>query len=245
VESIFDDLSAACSELGITLCGGHTEITLGLDRPILVGQLLGEMAKDRFVDKRNIRPGDMILLTKGIAVEGTCVIARERGDLLQERVSEQVLQKARGFLEDPGISVVKDARVAVEAAGTDVHGMHDPTEGGLIQGVRELATRADVGIRLEWERIPVLPETETLATPFGIDPMGLLASGSLLIVVPPGVEGRVHNALERAGIPCVSIGRTCPAEQGLKWTRGGRESVLPEFVSDELLKAFAKENPPT
>ncbi len=245
VESLFDDLSAACSELGITLCGGHTEITLGLDRPILVGQLLGEMEKERFVDKRNIRPGDLILLTKGIAIEGTCVIARERGDFLQERVIGKVLEKARGFLEDPGISVVRDARVALEAAGRDIHGMHDPTEGGLVQGVRELATRADVGIRLEGEKIPVLPETEALAAPFGIDPMGLLASGSLLIAVTPRGEGRVRDALEGAGIPCVRIGRTCPAEQGLKWDRGGRETALPEFVSDELVKAFAKEKPPT
>ena len=149
VEALFEDLSSACSELGISVCGGHTEVTLGLDRPILVGQLLGEVDKDRFVDKRNVRPGDVVLLTKGIAVEGTCVIARERARLLEEKVPGEILAKARGFLEDPGISVVKDARVALEAAGPDVHGMHDPTEGGLFQGVRELAMRAGVGIRIE------------------------------------------------------------------------------------------------
>jgi hydrogenase maturation factor len=240
VEAIFEDLSSACSELGITVCGGHTEITLGLDRPILVGQLLGEVSKERFVDKRNIRPGDLLLLTKGIALEGTCIIARERSDLLKDRVDEQVLERARGFLQAPGISVVKDARIALDSAGSHLHGMHDPTEGGLLQGVRELAVRAKVGLRLERDRIPVFSETELLARPFGMDPMGLLASGALLLAIAPSCEVKVRNALEEAGIPCSRIGQICSAEEGLKWARGGKDEVLPEFLSDELIKAFAE-----
>ncbi len=238
VESLFLDLSAACSELGITVCGGHTEITLGLERPILVGQLLGEVSKERFVDKRNIRPGDSILLTKGIAIEGTCILAREAGDLLKDKVPRKVLEKASGFLEEPGISVVRDAGIALDAAGPDIHGMHDPTEGGLAQGVRELAIRAGAGVRLEWDKIPVLPETEILAAPFGIDPMGLLASGALLIAVAPRSENKVVEALESARIPCLRIGRIGLESEGLKWVRGGREEALPQFVSDELVKAF-------
>jgi len=238
VEALFHDLSSACSELGISVCGGHTEVTLGLDRPILVGQLLGEVDKDRLVDKRNVRPGDVVLLTKGIAVEGTCVIARERAGLLEKKVAKATLEKARGFLKDPGISVVKDARIALEAAGHNVHGLHDPTEGGLVQGVRELAMRAGVGIRIEWEKIPVLPETRMLAEPFGIEPMGLLASGSLLLGVAPVCERRVRDALGEAGIPCTRIGTFSPPEEGLRWVRGGRETALPEFPRDELVKAF-------
>lgn len=240
VEAIFRDLSDACSTLGITVCGGHTEITLGLDRPILVGQLLGEVRKERFVDKRNIRPGDVILLTKGIALEGTSVIAREKGDVLRGRVKDDVLERAKGFLQHPGISIVRDARIAMEAAGPDLHGMHDPTEGGLVQGLRELAHRAGVGVRIERDEIPVFPETEALSRPFGIDPMGLLASGALLVAVHPGRERQVRVALEEAGIACCRIGRTGPAEAGLTWARGGTESELPSFVSDELTKAFAE-----
>ena len=150
------------------------------------------------------------------------------------------MEKASGFQDDPGISVVRDARVAREAVGAGLHGMHDPTEGGLVQGVRELGTRAGVGIRIEGETIPVFPETWALAEPFGIDPMGLLASGALLLAAAPACEGRVRAALEGAGIPCARIGQVCPAQEGLHWVRGGRKTLLPEFVSDELVKAFSR-----
>jgi hydrogenase maturation factor len=157
-------------------------------------------------------------------------------------VKDEVIERAGEFLRDPGISVVRDARVALDAAGPGIHGMHDPTEGGLVQGVRELAHRAAVGIRLEADGIPVLPETEALAGPFGIDPMGLLASGALLLAVSPSCAARVRDALEGAGIGCCPIGHVCPREEGIMWVRNGTESALPAFPSDELVKAFLKDS---
>lgn len=238
VEGLFDDISTVCRDLGITVCGGHTEVTLGLDRPILVGHLLGEVSVEGFVDKQTICPGDRLLLTKGIAIEGTCVIARERVLDLKDRVSEEVLDRAKDMLSEPGISVIQDARIAVSVAGDHLHGMHDPTEGGLIQGVRELADRADVGVRIERDKIPVLPETRILCEVLGIDPMGLLASGALLLAVAPGYEEKVRLALSEEGIPCTQIGEIRSAAQGLDWVCEGQVSELPTFPRDELVKVF-------
>ncbi len=244
VAAIIEDLGSACSELGITVCGGHTEVTLGLSRPILVGQLLGEVAKDRLVDKRRVRPGDVVLLTGGIAVEGSAVIARERKDFLQGRVPAEVLERAAGFLEDPGISVVRASRIALEAGGRAVHGFHDPTEGGLRQGVRELAERAGVEIRVEPGRVPVFPETRAVCEPFGIDPMGLLASGALLVVVEAGREGPVRDAVEGAGIPCARIGEVGPRGAArVRWGDARNETGQEGWVTDELVKAFADLSP--
>ncbi len=238
VDSLFQDLDQACEELGVTLCGGHTEITLGLDRPILVGQLLGEVPKDRLVDKRRISPGDSILLTKGIAVEGTCVIARERGVFLEGRIPPEVMKRARNLLTEPGISVLRDARIAMHACGGQVHGMHDPTEGGLQQGLWEVAEGAGAGIRVQREAVPLLPETQALCKVFGIDPMGLLASGSLLIMVDPAGEKRVEEALQSEGVPCRRIGEILPAEEGRKWLEKGKPYPLSPVPADELIKAF-------
>src|SRR3972149_1301906 len=106
VKGIFQDITGAADELGVTLCGGHTEITYGLDRPIVVGQMLGEVEKDKLVIPERARPGDVVLMTKGIAVEGTAILARERREL-GERFSEEWMKRCRNFLRVPGVSIVR------------------------------------------------------------------------------------------------------------------------------------------
>ncbi|UCC65859.1 MAG: hypothetical protein JSV36_22485, partial [Anaerolineae bacterium] len=125
VERIFGQIGRACAALGISLAGGHTEITYGLDRPIVVGHMLGEVARDRLVTTSGAQVGDVLLLTKGIAVEATAIIAREKAEELAGRFSAGFLARCQSFLRDPGISVVRDAQAAL-AAGR-VHAMHDPT----------------------------------------------------------------------------------------------------------------------
>src|SRR3990172_9193360 len=147
VEGLFAEIAEACGEVGVALVGGHTEITAGLDRPIVVGAMLGEVAKDRLVTTAGARPGDRVLLTKGVPLEGAAIIARERGDEAERRgVPREVVARAREFLRRPGISVLPEARAACGAAG--VHAMHDPTEGGLATACWELAQAGAVGVRI-------------------------------------------------------------------------------------------------
>jgi len=128
VETIFAQMSQACRSLDIALCGGHTEITYGLDRPIVVGQMLGEVEREALVTTDGMRVGDDLILTKGIAIEGTAIIAREKADALANKFRPDFIARCQGFLHDPGISVVADARLATAQAR--IHAMHDPTEGG-------------------------------------------------------------------------------------------------------------------
>ena len=137
-ENIFSQIADACSELGVSLIGGHTEITLGIDRPIVVGAMLGEAAPDRLVYTSGARPGDAILLTKGIAIEGTAILAREAPQaLLDAGVGMATLENAGAYLSTQGIGITREALAAVGAA--PVHAMHDPTEGGLATALSEMA----------------------------------------------------------------------------------------------------------
>ena len=238
VEDVFEQITNACDELGIALVGGHTEITLDLSRPIAVGALLGEVDKDKVVLTSGAKPGDSIILTKGIAVEGTSILAREAAEALRDAgVEPQVIERARHLLFDPGISVVKDAGIALKSGG--VHAMHDPTEGGLATGLAEMAAAAGVGLTVAMERVPVLPETAAICTALALDPFGLIASGALLAAVAPEDAPQLVNALESGGIPAWEIGRFTTAAHGLRMRTPQGNRPLPTFSRDELARYFS------
>ena len=235
VDTIFDQIAGACHELDIALVGGHTEITHGLDRSVVVGCMLGEVAPERLVRPNGARPGDALLVTKGIAVEGTAIIAREMQDELTG-LDRSLLERCQGFLYDPGISVVRDAAVAT-AAG-EVHAMHDPTEGGLATGLWELSEAAEVGLAVDPSAVPVLPETQTLCTRLGLEPLGLIASGALLMAVAQGDVAAILAALEDDGIAAACIGQVTERERGIVLRNATGERPLPRFERDEIARLF-------
>ena len=239
VERLFTELREACAELGVALVGGHTEVTAGLPRPIVSGCMLGEVEKDRLVTTGGARPGDVLLLTKGVPLEGAAIIARERAAEAERRgVSPDVLKRARDFLRNPGISVVPEARAACGAAR--VHAMHDPTEGGVATACWELAQAADVGLHVDRERIPVLREGRVLCEAFGLDPLGTIASGSLLLAVDPADAADVTAACRAAGIDCAQIGRVTEASQGVSLATVGHARPMPTFPQDQITRIFSE-----
>ncbi len=235
VEDIFAQISGACKELGVVLCGGHTEITHGIDRPIVVGQMLGEVEKEKLVSPDKIRMGDEVLLTKGIAIEGTALIAREKQGLMG-LLGEDVVKRGQGLLRNPGISVVREARIANEVA--EVHAMHDPTEGGLATGFHELSAAGGVGMSVEMGKIIVFPETEILCRKLKLDPLGLLASGALLIAVAEGESEKVITALKTEGISASIVGKIWEREKGVKLVKEGGVEDMPSFERDEVARLF-------
>lgn len=236
VDRIFSGLADACRELGITLCGGHTEITHGLDRPLLIGQMLGETTADGYVSGDGARVGNRILLTKGIAIEATALIAMEKSDEVRTRFSDEFLETCRRYLRKPGLSVVREARLAMETGG--VRAMHDPTEGGLASGLREIAVASGVGMLIEKDRIPLLPEPEALCAFYGLDPLGVIASGALLIVVEADRAQPLAARLGEAGIPVADVGSVEPPEFGIRIRSKGEIADLPAFDRDEIGKVF-------
>jgi hydrogenase maturation factor len=235
VDEIFEQIAETCEQLDVALVGGHTEITHGFDRPVVVGFMLGEVAPDALVRPDGALPGDALLLTKGVAVEGTAIIAREKGCDL-EGIDRSLVERSRGFLHQPGISVVRDAAVAVQAG--DVHAMHDPTEGGLATGLWELAEAGQVGLVIDEDAIPVFEETRVLCQKLDLDPLGLIASGALLLAVASDDAEDVRAALEEAGIDAARIGRVVEREEGVTLLRPRGPQPLPEFERDEIARLF-------
>lgn len=238
VDSIFQQIHQACRKLSICLIGGHTEVTYGLDRPILVGQMIGEVRGQRLISTGGAKPGDVVLLSKGICIEGTSLIAREKEEALASRgISTDLVERAQGFLFDPGISVVEEARLAFRAGR--VTSMHDPTEGGLANGLHELSMAAGVEIQIEKDRIPIYEESQVLCEAFGLDPLGVIGSGALLITASPREAEKILKRAHRHGVPMTMIGRihALGSPSVTMVTSKGYEP-LPYFERDEVLKVF-------
>jgi hydrogenase maturation factor len=237
VRALFGQLAEACEDLEVTLVGGHTEITHGLDRPIVAGTMLGEVAKDKLVTTGGARVGDAVVLTKGVPLEGAAIIAREKETEARARgVPAATIRRAKGFLRTPGISVRPEAEIACELA--TVHAMHDPTEGGVATALHELAGAAGVGLRIDRDRIMVLPEGRALCEAFGLDPLGTIASGALLMTLAPAEAGIVIHALARESIDCHFIGQVVERAQGVTLVDGTKSWPMPVFPQDEITRLF-------
>ena len=240
VRDIFAQIREACRALQVTLVGGHTEITLGLDRPLICGQMLGETTRQALVTSAGAQVGDAVLLTKGYPLEGSAIIARERAaQLAAQGFAASDIARWQGLLFDPGISVVRDAAVLQQAV--EVHAMHDPTEGGVATGLRELANASNVGLRLQADQLPLLPEGRILCDAFGLDPLGVIASGALLATVPAVQAANAIQACNAAGIACYDIGRVVTPGEGLLLCSQDATQQLPSFARDEVVKLFEAE----
>jgi hydrogenase maturation factor len=230
-------IAPACIEVGVSLVGGHTETTPGLDRPILIGFMMGEAEKDSYVTTGGARPGDAIILTKGAGIEGTAVLAEDFERYLRGRVDEDILQSAQKMINR--ISVVPEAMKAVEIGG--VHSLHDPTEGGLLNGIWEMAEAAGVGVEIWEESVPVAEETRIVCEALEVDPLKLMGSGALMIAVEPERAGDMVETLQEMGVEASVIGEVRPSGDGrvLVLKDGGRLDI-DAVDQDEVYRILEK-----
>jgi hydrogenase maturation factor len=228
VESLFSDLKQACSVSDIALIGGHTEITYGIDRTIAIGFMIG-FCEGEVIGASGTKPGDLVLLSKSIPLEATSILARQMPERL--KLDEASLQKARDLIFDPGISVVREAGIATAIGVT---AMHDPTEGGLATGLLEIARASACGIEVDQDRIPVIDIAQQILPVLGIDPLGAIASGSLIACCAPENAQKILTAWKGAGIQGTIIGRM--TEGGLTLLKAGKREPLPEFDRDEIAR---------
>ncbi|WP_297471243.1 AIR synthase family protein [Thermococcus sp.] len=227
LEEIIDEISREAEKLGVAVVGGHTEVTPGLDRPIVVGTMLGEAEK--LVRPDGAKPGDAIVMTKWAGLEGTSIIAEELRERLSPILGEELLERASALIDY--LSVLPEARVLRNVANA----MHDPTEGGILNGLHEIADASGLGFRVYADRIPIREETKTLCNYLGISPLALISSGVLLASVPRDLAKKTVEELLSNGITASIIGEFL-AEDKRIIVENGEERPAWRPESDELWK---------
>jgi hydrogenase maturation factor len=210
VDTIMKQVDKSAKQIDVSVVGGHTEVTPGLKRPIVVGYMVGLVDKRKFVTSSGAKARDHVIMTKSAGIEGTAVLAADYGREIRKKAGAQLAARAKGLRQR--LSVVEDALIAVEAGG--VRAMHDPTEGGLLQGIWELAEASKIGFLIHESVIPVLPETKRICTIFGVNPLRLMSSGCLLIAADRRKSSLIVQRLRRKRIPAQIIGRFTPRRMG-------------------------------
>ena len=240
VEKAFSQLKEACKEVGVSLIGGHTEVTEGISKIIFSGTMIGEVDKNKAILSSGALEGDGIVLTRGIAIEGTAILAHEaEKQILARGIAKETISKAKKLLTSPGISVKEDVKIAL--SGFEVNSMHDPTEGGISSALAEIALAANVGFEIDQNLIPVLPECTEITKALSIEPMGLISSGALIVTLPDEQAKRLVFKYKSQGIDAAVIGKILPQKDGCKIkTNSGETQSMALFERDELARYFSE-----
>jgi hydrogenase expression/formation protein HypE len=235
VNAIMKQIDKAAKQVGVAVVGGHTEVTPGLKRPIVVGYIVGVVPRKRFVTSDGARPGDHLIMTKTVGIEGTAVLASDFGHELRPKVGRKLLGRARSLRSL--ISVVDDALLAVEAGG--VRAMHDPTEGGLLQGVWELAEASGAGFLIHESRIAIRPETKQICSALKVDSLRLMSSGCLLIAADKRKSALILRRLRTHRIQASIIGMMTQRRRGRKLVAlNGKAREIGASERDELYRVI-------
>lgn len=226
VREVAEQIDQAAKSLQMMVVGGHTEVTPKLERVVVVTTAFG--ITDRYITAGDAEEGDIILMTKTAGIEGTSILARTFKDRLTD-IDQKTLQNALNLVKR--ISVVEDA-AALFATGK-VHAMHDPTEGGVLGGVYEMALASGLGFRLNIQDIAVAEETSAICSTLKVDPSRLVGSGCLLAAVKPDGVNTVLQELKKHDINGTVIGRFGSTEKQIVQPDGSIEDAEPMIV-DEL-----------
>lgn len=231
LRGIMREVDKEARKLGISVIGGHTEATPELKHPVIAGFMVGESKSGAYLTAAGAHEGDALLMTKTAGIEGTAVLAADHSTLLKQKgVDNRTIRRALRL--SSSISVVKEALIASKTKV--VTAMHDPTEGGVLNGLWELAEASGKGIFVESEKIPIASETRTISAALNLDPLKLLSSGSLVLTVAPLRKAAVQDRLNRNGIRVAEIGRLTGRDKGRYLLRRGRETKLMAVYRDEL-----------
>ncbi|MHA2428940.1 MAG: AIR synthase-related protein, partial [Candidatus Hermodarchaeia archaeon] len=159
-------------------------------------------------------------------------------DVLKNICTEKEIKAACDYLYNPGISVVRDARIAVDAGG--ITAMHDPTEGGLAGALWELAIACTHSLVVEPQSIPISPVSLKICKAFKIDPLGTIASGALLLTVSPEDSTTICQTLKAEGIPCVEIGSVKAGPPNVLQSISEGTILLHRPERDEIARLFER-----
>lgn len=233
IQKVILEINKTARDIGISVAGGHTEITPGLSRPIITVTAIG--SGDEFVTAADARAQDVILMTKTAGIEGTAILSKL--SKVKALVASGESRRGADLLKQ--LSILREAKLAFQTG--KVHAMHDVTEGGVLGSVYEMSLASQLGFILYEEAIPLDRSTKTICSALAIDPLRLIGSGALIIACGEKWKGVILEKLHSNDIRCSEIGRFLPLKRGRRLQKIKTSMTIREDnIQDELWPALRK-----
>ena len=230
IRELMQEIEACCQELNIQVVGGHTEVTDAVNRPVLSVTGIGKVKKDRMLPTKGAKPGQDIVITKWVALEGTAILAKEKEEELLQKFPAFLIEEAKGYSRY--LSIIKEAAIAGKS---NVSAMHDITEGGVFGALWEMAESAGVGLTIDLKKIPIKQATVEICNYFDVNPYEMMSSGSLMLAADNGYD--LVRVLEESGIHAAVIGKVTEGNDRVV-TNGEETRFLEPPKTDQLYKAL-------
>ncbi|TRO55879.1 hydrogenase [Candidatus Bathyarchaeota archaeon] len=238
LEKICRDMSEAAQILNVSIIGGHSEVTPGISHPLVTVFVIGVIQGNHYVSCRDVKAGAKIILTKSVGIEGTAILASDHKEDVGQKFGSEFIEKVDAYFDQ--LSVMNEALIAFRHGG--VQAMHDPTEGGVANGLHEVADASNTGFIVSEQQIPISLETRQLCELFELNALKLISSGSLLIYVDEAQSQAIVNQLQRQHIDAAVIGDVIKDPEVRLIQRGtGLRDVLERPETDELWRVQTKE----
>ena len=237
LEQIMRDIQKAADETGVSVIGGHSGYSENLTRPLVAVTAMGTFGTRKPILTQGARVGDHVLITKGIPIEGTTIIANDFSKMaIKLGLTKSDIEEAKQLMGK--ISVIPEAVILGESGAT---AMHDVTRGGLLETLLEIAGASKIGLDIAYHQIPIPPVAIRFAEAFKYDPLKMISSGTLVATLPPQKINSAAKRLEDKGIIFADIGEVV-ADEGVKIIKGSAtthfQDIHPE--DDELARMWTQ-----
>ncbi len=226
VRSVVRAVCEAAGIYGVQVIGGHTEVSSNVTAPTVNVTGFGKMRPDFRTDKALMRPGQEIVISKWIGLEGTAILADLKKDSLRERYPAKMIEEAAAF--GSLISILPEAAGAIKSG---VCAMHAVSQGGISEALWEMAEAAGTGLEINFKQIPIRQETVEICEQLDLNPYRLLSGGALLMAADDGDSVVVELSVN--GIPATVIGRATGGNDRVFVSEDGMERRFLEPVNPE------------
>ncbi len=237
--TVWHTIDEECKKMGMAIVCGHTARYDNCHYPMVGGATVLAVGDiENYVSPRFAHVGDKIIITKGPAIEASGIFATMFPKLLTKKFGKDFALKAQNLFYK--MSVVDDALAAVKIGVRDngITAMHDATECGIWGGVYEIAQAAEVGVRIEKEKIIVEECINEICEFFKIDPYISISEGTLIILCQENKAEKVVEILKGKNIKASVVGELIDKKFGMLLIEDGKEKRLVHPKVDPFWKAF-------